>query len=160
MIQRLAHQPDSMNFLLSSFDEISVRSRPIKDKWSIFENLAHLARYQEVFLSRIQKMLDGQNPAFSRYMAEGDAEFATWCNKNFNELKVQSRDIRTHLNEKLKSLTNEQLQLTGVHPVFGAMTIETWTEFFLLHEAHHFFTIFKLAPLLRQNAKRPGSADL
>ncbi len=41
-------------------------------------------------------------------------------------------------------LHEEQLMRIGLHPVYGPMTIEGWTEFFLLHEAHHFFTILRL----------------
>jgi hypothetical protein len=37
------------------------------------------------------------------------------------------------------------LNRTGEHPVFGKMNMIKWLHFFLLHEAHHLFTIFKLA---------------
>jgi hypothetical protein len=33
---------------------------------------------------------------------------------------------------------------SAVHKKYGALTIMEWTEFFLLHEAHHIFTIFQL----------------
>jgi len=45
----------------------------------------------------------------------------------------------------ITNLNDEELLLTGSHPKFGVMTIPGWTEFFLLHEAHHLFTIFRLA---------------
>ena len=34
--------------------------------------------------------------------------------------------------------------MIGHHPKYGALTLVEWTEFFLLHEAHHLFTLFKL----------------
>jgi Protein of unknown function (DUF1569) len=43
------------------------------------------------------------------------------------------------------SIKDEYLKKTGTHPAFGILTIEQWLNFFLLHEAHHLFTIFKLA---------------
>jgi hypothetical protein len=61
------------------------------------------------------------------------------CLKRFKE-------TREELNEFLFSLSDEQLKRSGHHPVFGLMSINGWTEFFLLHEAQHFFTILKLAP--------------
>jgi hypothetical protein len=53
------------------------------------------------------------------------------------------------LNAFLSILHQEQLTQTGSHPLFGSMSVEGWTEFFLLHEAHHFFTILKVGGLLR-----------
>jgi hypothetical protein len=43
------------------------------------------------------------------------------------------------------SIPEEKLARTGIHKKYGRLTILQWTEFFLLHEAHHIFTIFKLA---------------
>jgi len=53
------------------------------------------------------------------------------------------------LNAFLSILHEEQLTQAGSHPLFGSMGVEGWTEFFLLHEAHHFFTILKVGGLLR-----------
>jgi hypothetical protein len=47
--------------------------------------------------------------------------------------------------ELITNLNDGELLLTGTHPKFGVLTIPGWTEFFLLHEAHHLFTIFRLA---------------
>jgi hypothetical protein len=33
------------------------------------------------------------------------------------------------------------------------MTLTMWLHFFLLHEAHHLFTIFKMAPALRASQR-------
>ncbi len=156
MIYRLQHQPDALNRLLFSLSETNIRSRPLKDKWSIFENLAHLGRYQENFISRIQQMLQSKNLVFSRYVAEEDEGFARWCNKTFNQVDQDFRIKRAEINEELQSLSDDQLRQTGDHPVYGTMTIEGWTEFFLLHEAHHFFTIFKLAAQLRPKEEAFG----
>jgi len=40
---------------------------------------------------------------------------------------------------------------TGTHPVFGQMTMLQWLNFFLLHEAHHLLTIFKLVAELKKH---------
>jgi hypothetical protein len=39
---------------------------------------------------------------------------------------------------------------TGAHPIYGPMHLIQWLNFFLLHEAHHLFTIFKMAAELRR----------
>ncbi|MGH7237346.1 MAG: DinB family protein, partial [Candidatus Saccharimonadales bacterium] len=39
----------------------------------------------------------------------------------------------------------DKLERMGIHPKYGKLTVLDWTEFFLLHEAHHLYTIFQLA---------------
>lgn len=54
------------------------------------------------------------------------------------------------------SIKEKDLGRTGTHPVFGTMTITQWLNFFLLHEANHLFTIFKLAAELKKAEKSFG----
>ena len=46
--------------------------KPVSGKWSAHEQLAHLARYHQVFLQRIDRILSEQAPEFPRYRAEYD----------------------------------------------------------------------------------------
>lgn len=57
---------------------------------------------------------------------------------------------RRELIAKILSLKEENVERTGGHPAFGTMNIKQWLNFFLLHEAHHLFTIFKLAAELKK----------
>jgi hypothetical protein len=57
---------------------------------------------------------------------------------------------RRELNEYILSLSEETIQRRGGHPLFGKMNVTQWLTFFLLHEAHHLFTVFKLAAELRR----------
>ena len=45
----------------------------------------------------------------------------------------------------ITNLTDAAQSRTGVHKKYGKLTVLQWTEFFLLHEAHHIYTIFQLA---------------
>jgi len=155
IVYRLQYQPESLEILLTSLNETDAHNRPLKDKWSIFENLAHLGRYQEIFISRIQQILQGQNPSFQRYVAEEDPGFESWRMKPFNQVIWDFNQIRSKINVKLKTIPDEKLDHTGIHPVYGTLNIEGWAEFFLLHEAHHFFAIFKLAALIRPQGQVP-----
>ncbi|RFM27719.1 DinB family protein [Deminuibacter soli] len=146
---RLLHQPGSLLVSLQHSTEQQLFTRPAEGKWSIFDNLAHLGRYQQIFKERIELILTGSEPQFARYVAEEDPEFARWQHKSPDELLQDMQSERFDLNHFLSSLTDEQQQLKGSHPVYGNLTIEDWIEFFLLHEAHHFLTIFKLAANLR-----------
>jgi len=143
---RIQHTPDALNHLLYGLDEAHVKQRPIAEKWSILENIAHLGRYHEVFFERMQRILKEEHLLFERYVADNDEGFAEWCKNDFNQLIQKFHSSRKSLNEFLFKLSDEQLKRNARHPAFGQMSIIGWCEFFLLHETHHYFTIFKLVP--------------
>lgn len=143
---RMLHQRAALEYLLSGINEESAKQRPLADKWSIAENIAHLGRYHEVFLERMERVLAEDAPLFERYVADNDSEFIKWSAFDLQHMLQSFHMSRNKLNDFLFELTDEQLKKTGRHPVFGAMNINAWTEFFLLHEAHHYFTIFRLLP--------------
>jgi hypothetical protein len=87
MAMRLQSQHDSIPELIGNLPEVSLRQAIRPGKWSIQENIAHLAGYHDVFIDRLRRM------------------------DNVTE----------------------------------------WTEFFLLHEAHHLYTIFLLVRDLRKS---------
>lgn len=149
LLRRLADQPEAFDHLLLGLTDEQLRQRILPDKWSILENIAHLGRYQEVFLERMQQINTDENPLFERYAADNDPGFAEWTRLPIPELTARLRGERATLNAFLSILRHEQLARTGQHPTFGPMTVEGWTEFFLLHEAHHLFTILRLVGALR-----------
>lgn len=150
LLARLQYQPDALTHLLKELTEPQIRQRLEPDKWSIFENIAHLGRYQEVFRNRITVILQEEKPGFERYVADQDAGFPDWLAQPFDKLSRDFHHSRNTLREAIAHLSEDQCQRVGFHPVYGAMSVTGWTEFFLLHEAHHFLTILKLAGQLRR----------
>ena len=143
-LSRLAYQHFTISELISDVDEARMRQNPAPGKWGIHDNITHLARYNVVFQERIVTILREHNPEFSRYVAESDPEFPTWQKKNTVALLESISTERKKISLMLSSLQPEQLARTGIHPRFGVLSIIGWVEFFLLHEAHHIFTIFQL----------------
>jgi DinB superfamily len=64
LLCRMEHQPDSLSILLHGLTEDQIRSRPVRDKWSIFENLVHLGRYHEIFRVRMEQIQDEDSSTF------------------------------------------------------------------------------------------------
>ena len=48
------------------------------------------------------------------------------------------------------SFKESDFDKTGTHPAFGQMNLMQWLNFFLLHEAQHLFTVFKLGAELKK----------
>lgn len=122
-------------------DGLNVKAVP--GKWSAHEQLAHLARYHQIFLQRIERILTEQAPAFPRYRAEEDPEW-TWASLPSQQVLVRISSMRAKLMARLRSLSEEDFQRTGIHPKFGEMSLSLWLEFFLVHEAHHLYAVLQL----------------
>jgi uncharacterized damage-inducible protein DinB len=125
-----------------SVDTLSANVVP--GKWSAHEQLAHLARYHQIFLQRIDRILAEQAPEFSRYRAEDDPEWPAWRDLSTQQLLVRISSMRGKLMARLRSLTEEDFARTGMHPKFGEMSLSLWLEFFLVHEAHHLYAVLQL----------------
>ncbi|HET6996426.1 MAG TPA: DinB family protein [Chitinophagaceae bacterium] len=146
---RLQYQHKSLLDLVDGLSDEQIRMQVDTGKWSIFENIVHLQTYQHSFVNRVRRMLDEQNPSFERYTAEADPLFHDNCGKSTREIMQDLLTTRKEMAAGILSFNENDLKKTGEHPVYGKMDLVYWMNFFLLHEAHHLFTIFKMAAKLK-----------
>lgn len=142
---RLEHQYLAIIEIIEQITEDRINLGPNIGKWSVKDNVAHLVRYQYIFLERINKILQIHEPTIKRYKAEDDPEFESWRTKPIEDLLKHLREQRKYLYIQITDLSQKELLRKGFHPKYGRLSITQWVEFFLLHEAHHIFTIFKIA---------------
>ena len=145
LIDRLKTQHQTIENILAAIDFRRITTRPQPNKWSIHDNIAHLVRYQLIFTDRINQILLKETPSFGRYKAEEDPEFENWRALNIDTLIKQLHTERRTIYDLVTTLTEAGINRVGIHKKYGPLNIIQWTEFFLLHEAHHIFTIFQLA---------------
>ena len=145
LVCRLKTQHLALSEIIKNLDDQKLRAQPEPGKWSIVDNIAHLVTYQPVFMGRIHKILEGHKPAFSFYKADNEPDFIDAQTWKLPDLMSKLMGNRRQILELITNLPDDELLFTGTHPKFGEMTVSGWTEFFLLHEAHHLFTIFRLA---------------
>jgi hypothetical protein len=131
--------------MIAGLDQEHILRNPAPGKWSIKDNIAHLARGHSVFTGRINTILNSENPSLDAYNADNDGEFVQWQQKDLSRLLEEIHADRKTVINLMAGLTEKDLYRIGTHPKFGNMNVSEWTEFFLLHEAHHLFTIFRLA---------------
>ena len=123
-------------------DEQFVR-KPSNGKWSIQQNIAHLGRYQYVFLARL-RLMSVESPKVPRYSADEDPGFHDWVVLKRESMFERLMEGRQQILNYMSNLSKEDFQKSAIHPVFGLLTMSEWTHFFLLHESHHLLTIFQL----------------
>lgn len=147
---RLHYQHKSLLDIIDGLTDEQVRRQVIMGKWSIFENIVHLQTYQHIFIKRVKQILEENNPQFSSYTAESDPAFLDSCTMSTREIIQDLIGTRKDIHLEMAQFKDEDFSKTGQHPAFGQMNLSQWLNFFLLHEAHHLFTIFKLAAELKK----------
>lgn len=145
LYDRLKNQHQTVFIITHNLADEKLAKSPGSGKWSIHDHIAHLARYQPVFMQRVEKILYEENPSLAAYTAEEDPDFGIWRSWSTQDLLENMAAHRNHIFNKITGLTDKELSRTGIHEKYGSMDVVSWTEFFLLHEAHHIFTIFRMA---------------
>src|SRR5580658_10198297 len=141
---RLQYQHHTIRELIGDLPDGVLRSEVNPGKWSAHSNIAHLASYQPVFLNRLDRIGREPSPAFDRYVAENDPLFRGYLERSTASLLDQVEADRTAILTLFTLVDDSFLERTGAHPRFGLLTVVDWTEFFLLHEAHHLYTLYSL----------------
>ena len=151
---RLKNQHETLNDLVKGLSETQLKERVNPDKWSAFEQIVHLTAYQLLFLQRLQLIASKDSPLFERYVADNDPVFHQYMNYSLRDLLEDLSTQRFLINKHIAQLSETTLRREGVHPLYGSFSINQWTDFFLLHEAHHLFSIFMLTAALRKRIQQ------
>ena len=144
MAARLQHQHHTIRELIGDLPDSALRQPVHPGKWSALANIAHLAAYQPVFIARLERIGREPSPAFERYVAENDPLFPGYLDRSSASLLDQIAADRGRILACLNDGGEALLTKTASHLRFGPLTTIDWTEFFLLHEAHHLYTLFAL----------------
>lgn len=146
---RLQSQHLSIEDLVQRLTEDEYNREIIPGKWTVHQQLAHLVRYQEMFFERVQMIMNSFNAVFDPYVAEEDVQFPKVTQLPVSELLVKLREMRKIISDFYLGLNSGELVRKGKHTQLGNFSIALWAEFFLLHEAHHLFEIFRMTSQLR-----------
>lgn len=49
---RLKTQHEVIQVIITNIDKELIIARPVQNKWSIHDNIAHLSRYQDIFIKK------------------------------------------------------------------------------------------------------------
>lgn len=145
VINRLESQHQSIQVILSTIDSNRIKLRQEGSKWNIHDTVAHLVSYQQMFIDRMGQILSEEVPFFGKYDADNDPDFEYWRTNDMEHLITQLLADRGKLSKVIKGLNESDGNRIGMDKKYGSHNVIQWTEYFLLHEAHHIFHIFQLA---------------
>lgn len=156
---RLKSQHRLLEGMINNLTKEQLNQVIFLDKWTIHQQLAHLVRYQQMFFQRVQIIMSSFNAVFSPYIAEEDAEFLKVTELPVQELLINLNEMRRTLNEFYFGLDSGELIRKGRHTQLGEFSLALWAEFFLLHEAHHIYSIFLMSNKLSNEANSRPQAN-
>jgi hypothetical protein len=158
-LSRLETQLEVIPLLLTGATPEELSARPAPGQWSALENLAHLARHHAVFLERLHRLLNERAPVLARYRAEEESEWPEWSRLSTEEVVARLKSLRGEIADLVRGLTAEEAGRTGIHPLLGEMSLASWVEFFLLHEAHHLYVVMTRLGMARSRNARAKIKD-
>jgi uncharacterized damage-inducible protein DinB len=122
---------------VKSIDE-SVLSTKLDGKWSVKQNIGHLAEVEEISLIRIEEMLNGISP-MSSAVFENKQDFNTQSIQDVLNYFLKSRQ---QSQKRFRSLSDIELTKSSVHPRFKLpMTPVDLAWFHAEHDDHHLVRI-------------------
>ncbi|MEK7264348.1 MAG: DinB family protein [Bacteroidota bacterium] len=144
---QLKSQLEGVRFLLSvtTTNQQDLMKRPPTGKWSPHEQICHLARVQDIFFARFEKIINERiSPKLERYSAESDPEWNAIKQKSTQASLEYAFMRRKELIDYLSGIKPGDVRKKGIHPALGELTLETWIEFFLAHEGFHIYRLISL----------------
>ena len=149
-IEILSQTPATVKSLLGNLSDDWILATDKENNWSPFDVVGHYIHGEETdWIPGAEIILaQGENLKFEPF--DRFAQFEISQGKTLSELLETFVELRRKNLETLKSwnLTPEQLQLKGIHPELGEVTLEqllaTWT----VHDLTH---IRQIATILAKN---------
>jgi DinB superfamily len=146
--ERFTLQQKTLESMVGSISEEALHAHPQGGKWGAFEHLAHLSHYQEITLARLADLIAGAATTdVTPYRSEEDPEFLAWCALPTKELMDRYHTARHALLSELQEADIKKVTHVLVHPTYGRLDVAGLIDFFLHHEAHHLYQVFRLASM-------------
>ncbi len=155
-VEILSQTPETVKSLLGNLSDNWTETEENSEIWSPFDIVGHLIHGEETdWIPRAEIILgQGTNPAFESF--DRFAQFEKSKGKTLNDLIEIFAASRVKSLETLRAvnLTEEKLQLKGMHPELGEVTLEQLLAAWAVHDLTHIKQIITV--LARKYAENVG----
>ena len=125
LIANLKSLPNELEDLVEGLSDEELRWRPIPNKWSIAEILAHLRDVErEAFQVRLRRTIGEDTPTFELWDQERAAADRDYLAQSGRAALDEFKALRAETVASLESVPVEKWERVGVHPERGPATLE------------------------------------
>ena len=142
----LERTPETLRAMLSGLGPEWIDNNEGAETWSPFDIVGHLVHGERTdWIARARIILEqGENRRFAPF--DRTAMFVESKGKSLSDILDEFRSIRQFNLDTARSwkLTDEQLDLTGEHPKFGAVTLRQLLATWVAHDLSHIAQIARV----------------
>jgi hypothetical protein len=135
----LSATPGTLRALLGGLSDSWTSSSGNSDSWQAFDVVGHLIHGEETdWIPRARIILEqGENRTFVPF--DRFAQFDNSKGKSLSDLLAEFEEARAKSLSELRSwnLTDEQLELKGMHPELGEVTLGQLLATWVVHDLNH-----------------------
>jgi len=141
----LAQTPDILNELLDEVPEYMLKTRRIKDKWSIHEHVCHLYESQIMMSERFRKFKTVKNPEFIPYLPGSSNIPDDYLHKlDMQKCLEGFKKDRIDLIKYLHTFTEDEWENRGFHPEYKIYSSAIFLRHTMMHDHLHMYRIEEL----------------
>ncbi len=145
-IEILTKTPEVLNVILSGLSDPWISNNEGKETWSPYDVMGHLIHGEKTdWIPRMEIILsDRKDKTFIPF--DRFAQYNDSIGKNINELLdefsvLRAQNIKMLLSENLTSL---DLNLKGIHPELGPVTLRQLLSSWVVHDLNHISQIVRV----------------
>lgn len=158
----LAQTPGTLRHWLGALPDPWIRATEGPDTWSPFDVMGHLLHGERTdWIPRMRIILaQGASREFAPF--DRFAQFRTSEGKSLAQLLDEFAEARAASLAELQGwrLTDAQLELRGVHPAFGEVTLRQLLATWVVHDLTHISQVARVLALQYGDAVGPWKAYL
>ncbi len=146
-LSQLEATPEILRALLAGIAAEQAQWKPAPDRFSLAEVLEHLSHVEShAYRSRVEKMVDGENPAIEEYDQNAYAASGQYSGRDAEDSFDHWEEQREDNIEYLRSLPETAAARTGAHRNLGSITVGEVMNEWAFHDLGH---IRQVAELVR-----------
>jgi uncharacterized damage-inducible protein DinB len=115
VLEKISKSPEIIKELVQNVPEEKL-NRKLNGKWSIKENIGHLADLEELHSGRIDDFIEGKKVLRPADLKNTKTEQANHNSKSLNQIISEFESVREDFLKRIQSLDNEILERQSLHP--------------------------------------------
>jgi len=147
ILERLEGTPLRVEYKIARIPKEQLKVK-LKDKWSIQENIGHLADLEPIWQGRLEDILNNEKYLRPADLENKKTDLARHNDKEVKEVMAKFQDVRDVTLNKLKMIREEDVFKYALHPRLKTpMRIMDLFLFVAEHDDHHLAQISSLNEL-------------
>jgi len=137
-LEILTRTPDVLDSLLHGISTDWSHVNEGGESWSPYDVVGHLIHGEKTdWITRLEIILHAHDKRFAPF--DRFAQFDDSKGKTLETLLAEFRELRAENLKKVKSLnlTSKDFAKTGIHPVFGEVTVQQLLATWVAHDLNH-----------------------